>query len=667
MDITPVLNESSNQIENLQNLSDDCHDKESFKGAFGWVQIFQKAIVPFIVRVINGERIKFVSVQMVEKDANIQKYLNFFRPDILRSAIVKFQFMTHTEAKLFNEINIDHYDNHYRKFSAKDCIIRYEDLSEFYEFIKFCYETLYHNIIPNEKYGFIQIDSNSVIPYIIIDGIKYTPLVFFETYGIVLQTIKITDWNFSFIKFCRKIQGIVESLYSGDSCDVVSIDYIKRHFLTESSFEEFKLDYTEHILPLINNEPVNALFNDHIEQRPGIVPATENTTPHTSTTRVIPHNMSVITNGQEMIEKQMGLSEIQQGSNKINHLLKVPKLSSPLPSTSTALTRLRTTKSSSTNSPLIDLTSPPSSPGPSNQQVMVYHINTDMQSKRKFGQTLHDTSQNSGSKGLSEIQQGSNKINHLLKVPKLSSFGLLEKNQGVKRKQNSTLHHQRLPSPPPAIPIVNTQSNSRYIVTLGLSEIQHSSNTINNIVNVPILSSPSPSTSTALSGLRTRKSSSINSEMIELMSPSTPTPNNHSSPTLSTQSKIVYYLMELNNEFEERLFGTSRNNAYKIYEAIFYGKKLRCINREPNSYKNLMVNLEYLVRVHFPMCSVERCARILSNQFKIAIVTANNDQLALLFIQKKNVLESSAAKLMVSLEDINSVFIQLKSLIIMNQ
>lgn len=32
MDITPVLNESSNQIENLQNLSDDCHDKESFKG-----------------------------------------------------------------------------------------------------------------------------------------------------------------------------------------------------------------------------------------------------------------------------------------------------------------------------------------------------------------------------------------------------------------------------------------------------------------------------------------------------------------------------------------------------------------------------------------------------------------------------------------------------------
>lgn len=58
--------------------------------------------------------------------------------------------------------------------------------------------------------------------------------------------------------------------------------------------------------------------------------------------------------------------------------------------------------------------------------------------------------------------------------------------------------------------------------------------------------------------------------MIELMSSSTPTPNNQSSPTLSTQSKIVYYPLEFNNEFEGRLFGTSRNNAYKVNIAYNY-------------------------------------------------------------------------------------------------
>lgn len=32
MNFMPALNESSNQIENIQNLCDDFHDKESLKG-----------------------------------------------------------------------------------------------------------------------------------------------------------------------------------------------------------------------------------------------------------------------------------------------------------------------------------------------------------------------------------------------------------------------------------------------------------------------------------------------------------------------------------------------------------------------------------------------------------------------------------------------------------
>lgn len=267
------------------------------------MRIFKKYMVPFIVRVINGERINFISMQMAEKSSNIQKYLNFFRSDILICAVNKFQFMTHTEAKLFNEINSLHYDNHYRTFSTKDCIIRYEDLFEFYKFSKFCYETLHHNNIPNEKYGFIEIISGYVVPYIIIDGIKYIPLFCIESINGVLQIMKITDWNLSYLRFCCKILGLENYLSSSDSCNVISIDSIKRHISPETIMNEIGI-VDSCIGQLMNYEQANELSSARIEQYLR-VPATENTTPHTSTAPVILHRISVITGVQKMESNQM--------------------------------------------------------------------------------------------------------------------------------------------------------------------------------------------------------------------------------------------------------------------------------------------------------------------------------------------------------------------------
>ena len=44
--------------------------------------------------------------------------------------------------------------------------------------------------------------------------------------------------------------------------------------------------------------------------------------------------------------------------------------------------------------------------------------------------------------------------------------GIVGKNQGVNSKNDSTLHHRRLTSPTPAIPIVNTQTNSGTVAAL---------------------------------------------------------------------------------------------------------------------------------------------------------------------------------------------------------
>jgi len=159
---------------------------------------------------------------------------------------VKCHFITNSEAKLLNDINYNHTDCVYGKemfFAGKDSIARLEDVHAFYTFMEICYKKLLCNITPdhNEICGFIRINSESVVPYCIKDSHKYVPLFYFEgeTENLINQSIKLENWDLSYLKFCCKVQGIRNELFASDSCLVTRIGAIKNYFPADTNFEEY--------------------------------------------------------------------------------------------------------------------------------------------------------------------------------------------------------------------------------------------------------------------------------------------------------------------------------------------------------------------------------------------------------------------------------------------
>lgn len=213
-------------------------------GRFGW-KVIGGCSVPFIIRIIDNERSYYVSVRIAETQL-LSNYLNYLHADIYTCTSVKSHFITESEAKLLNEINMKHSDQIYGKelFQAgKDFIVRMEDVQEFYAFIEVCYKKLLCNIIPGrkEKCGFIRINSESVVPYCIKDDQKYVPLFYFEgeTENLRHRAVKLENWNLAYLKFCCKVQGIRNELFASDSCTVTSLDDIKNYFPPDTNFEEY--------------------------------------------------------------------------------------------------------------------------------------------------------------------------------------------------------------------------------------------------------------------------------------------------------------------------------------------------------------------------------------------------------------------------------------------
>ncbi|XP_050526068.1 uncharacterized protein LOC126896918 isoform X2 [Daktulosphaira vitifoliae] len=228
-----------------ESIKDSCsEDDQSIKGRFGWKTI-GSCNVPYIIRVIDNEQLKFVSVRIAESQL-LSKYLNYLHADIYTCTSVKSHFITECEAKLLNDINQRHCDQSYGKdpfYAGKDYIVRLEDVEEFYAFIEVCYKKLLCNITPGrrEKCGFIRINNESVVPYCIKNDQKYVPLFYFEgeTDNLRLRAEKLENWNLAYLKFCCKVQGIRNELFASDSCIVTSLEDIKNYFPPDTNFEEY--------------------------------------------------------------------------------------------------------------------------------------------------------------------------------------------------------------------------------------------------------------------------------------------------------------------------------------------------------------------------------------------------------------------------------------------
>jgi hypothetical protein len=214
-------------------------DDESLKGHFGWESFNSgKVHIPYIIR----QQEKYCAVRIVEQKL-LNKYLNVLHQDLYNCTSVRSYYITDVEARLLDEINFRHCDQYFgkEKFSMKDLIVRLSDAQKFQQFLDVCYKKLTNCSTPNDKCGFIRINSESVVPYTYRDGQKMVPLFYFEgeTDNLKLKADSLSGWDLSYLKFCCKVQGIRNELFASETVAVISLDDIKSYFPQGTIFEDY--------------------------------------------------------------------------------------------------------------------------------------------------------------------------------------------------------------------------------------------------------------------------------------------------------------------------------------------------------------------------------------------------------------------------------------------
>jgi hypothetical protein len=214
-------------------------DEESLKGHFGWESFSGgKMHIPYIIRQTE----KYCAVRIVENKL-LNKYLTVLHQDLYNCTSVRSYYITDVEARLLDEINFRHCDQYFgkEKFSSKDLIVRLSDAQKFQQFLDVCYKKLTNFSTPNDKCGFIRINSESVVPYTVRDGQKMVPLFYFEgeTDNLKLKADSLSGWDLSYLKFCCKVQGIRNELFASETVAVISLDDIKSYFPQGTIFEDY--------------------------------------------------------------------------------------------------------------------------------------------------------------------------------------------------------------------------------------------------------------------------------------------------------------------------------------------------------------------------------------------------------------------------------------------
>jgi len=257
-------------------------------GRFFW-KLIAGYHVPYIIRVINGVHLKFVSVRMAETQL-LNKYLNYLHHDIYKCTSLKSHLISDSEAKLLNDINYhaDYVFGFNMFLARKDYIVLLEDVDELHAFIEVCFTTLLFNINTScrEKCGFICINSESFVPYCIKDNKKYLPLFCFEgeTENLQHLAVEVENWTLAYLKFCCKIQGIKNEYLTANSCTVISLDDIKNCYEAETTFEEYwpPQEVFTLILKNQNSTNINAPYA-WIRAPTEVIPVAENSDLHTLT------------------------------------------------------------------------------------------------------------------------------------------------------------------------------------------------------------------------------------------------------------------------------------------------------------------------------------------------------------------------------------------------
>lgn len=157
---------------------DEPIDLESKRGRFGW-DTLELNHFPYLFR---RDREKFISVRIFERKL-INRFLDVLPPETNTCHRVPSFFVTESEWRLLNHVNMEHCDCHFGKdpFSVKDLLVSLNDAIEIYHFLDFCFKKLQlKRSESGDRCGFVCYNGESFIPFVIIDGTKLLPVFYFE-------------------------------------------------------------------------------------------------------------------------------------------------------------------------------------------------------------------------------------------------------------------------------------------------------------------------------------------------------------------------------------------------------------------------------------------------------------------------------------------------------
>lgn len=214
-----------------------CGDQDTLRGHFGWALVGNEYL-PYIFR--NGK--KYCAVRIVEMKV-LKRFSNLIHHDIYSCVSIESYYLTKEESDLLNEINFKHCDAEYGVvvFTTNDLIVSLDDVKEFYTFLDTCCKKLVNYSTTNiVRCGFMKINKESLVPYVIYNRKKYVPLFYFEgeVDSLKEKAIRIKGWDLSYLKFCCKLQGVRNELFSHDSCLVVTLADIESYFVPGTLFED---------------------------------------------------------------------------------------------------------------------------------------------------------------------------------------------------------------------------------------------------------------------------------------------------------------------------------------------------------------------------------------------------------------------------------------------
>lgn len=115
--------------------------------------------------------------------------------------------MTTAEVDVFNDINENHADWHYRnRFTSGDVVVALDDAVEMFQFLLFCEAKLDHKTSSDDdRCGFIDAAENAVIPFVAVDGVRLVPQFSCESPDDEeqpnLDKKVISGWDLSYLKF----------------------------------------------------------------------------------------------------------------------------------------------------------------------------------------------------------------------------------------------------------------------------------------------------------------------------------------------------------------------------------------------------------------------------------------------------------------------------------